>query len=72
MIYEGVNIPCFSETVLPSAYVKVELAGRSATTRAVEHHLNPAWYEAFEIEVALPDNLSLAPGVNVLSFFFYF
>lgn len=65
MIYEGVNMPCFSESELPNASVRVELAGRSSTTRAVENNLNPAWYEAFEIEVSLPDNLTLAPDVNV-------
>lgn len=65
MIYEGVNVPCTNSSAFPSTFVKVDLAGRSVCTRAIENSLNPCWYEAFELEVPLPQNRALAPDVTV-------
>jgi Ca2+-dependent lipid-binding protein len=65
MIYEAINIPCIVDNELPSPYIKINVAESYARTHCIKNSVWPVWYEAFEIKVFLPINLSLAPDIRV-------
>ncbi|KFH02456.1 ferlin family protein, partial [Toxoplasma gondii VAND] len=65
LIYEGLHLPAVGYDVFPDPYIQVELASKTLRTSTIRQTLNPSYYEAYEIEIRLPENISLAPDINV-------
>ncbi|XP_053992094.1 uncharacterized protein LOC128883599 isoform X2 [Hylaeus volcanicus] len=65
MIYEAINIPCIVDEELPSVYIKIHVGESYVKTQCIEQTIWPVWYEAFEMKLFLPVNLSLAPDIRI-------
>eukprot|EP01053_Blabericola_migrator_P009019 Blabericola_migrator_1__9018@NODE_47_length_16538_cov_123_101147_g43_i0_p5_GENE_NODE_47_length_16538_cov_123_101147_g43_i0NODE_47_length_16538_cov_123_101147_g43_i0_p5_ORF_typecomplete_len523_score81_60C2/PF00168_30/2_8e06C2/PF00168_30/3_3e07DUF2847/PF11009_8/2DUF2847/PF11009_8/1_9e02_NODE_47_length_16538_cov_123_101147_g43_i054827050 len=65
-VYEASNLQCpDSADVFPTAYVRVEIGGKTMSTRSIKCNVSPAFYEAFEERVSLHEDLALAPEINI-------
>ncbi|PFH33895.1 ferlin family protein [Besnoitia besnoiti] len=65
LIYEGLHLPAVGYDVFPDPYIRVELGSKMLRTTTIRQTLNPSYYEAYEIETRLPENITLAPDINV-------
>ncbi|KAF8819861.1 ferlin family protein [Cardiosporidium cionae] len=64
-IYEGLHFPAIGKDKFPNPFIKVDLSSHSIRTNTIEQTLNPSFYEAYEVELMLPENINLAPDITV-------
>lgn len=64
MIYEALRVPLFSHTY-PDPYVHIELGRYTIQTNVARQTTNPTYYQSFELEIMLPENLFLAPDIKL-------
>ncbi|KAF8820087.1 ferlin family protein [Cardiosporidium cionae] len=64
-IYEGLHFPAIGKDKFPNPFIKVDLSSHSIQTSTIKQTLNPSFYEAYEVELMLPENINLAPDITV-------
>ena len=65
LLYEGLHLPSIGYDAMPNPYIRVEIAGQTIRTTTIPQCLNPSYYEAYELEVMLPENIQLVQDVNI-------
>ncbi|KAF7458424.1 putative C2 domain-containing protein [Cryptosporidium felis] len=63
-IYEGMNLKGVG-SVLPNPYAKISIGDQTIQSRSIESSFVPQWYEAYEVQISLPSNLSLGPDILI-------
>ncbi|KAK6590223.1 ferlin-like type II membrane [Cryptosporidium xiaoi] len=63
-IYEGMNFKGVG-TVLPNPYVRISIGDQTVQSRSIKSSLVPQWYEAYEVQISLPNNLSLGSDILI-------
>ncbi|KAL5367027.1 ferlin-like type II membrane associated protein [Cryptosporidium parvum] len=66
-IYEGMNLRGVGSS-LPNPYVKVSIGDQTIQSRTIESSIAPQWYEAYEVQISLPTNLSLGSDILIETF----
>jgi len=67
-LYQGRDLPAGDGDAASDPFCIVRCAGVSNKSKTIEGTCFPLWYETLKLDIELPEDLSIAPDINVMCY----